>query len=120
MLAANAIETSRLAQLSELPDPYDLAGRRVMFHWFSEGSGIFLGERLHNYRGRDHTHDIDDFADPDFPGAREAARRRGCRTSVRARSSSEALSFPSMKRAVTRRCFASSCLKSPLAGTSSS
>ncbi|MGA2529273.1 MAG: GMC family oxidoreductase [Acidimicrobiales bacterium] len=77
VLAANAIETSRLAQLSDLPDPYDLAGRRVMFHWFSEGSGIFLGERLHNYRGRDHTHDIDDFADPDFPGAREAAKKAG-------------------------------------------
>jgi gluconate 2-dehydrogenase alpha chain len=77
VLAANAIETSRLALLSGLPDPYGLAGRRVMFHWFSEGSGIFLGERLHNYRGRDHTHDIDDFADPDFPGAREAAKRAG-------------------------------------------
>ena len=48
-----------------------------MFHWFSEGSGIFLSERLHNYRGRDHTHDIDDFADPDFPGARKAAKAAG-------------------------------------------
>jgi gluconate 2-dehydrogenase alpha chain len=48
-----------------------------MFHWFSEASGIFLGERLHNYRGRDHTHDIDDFADPDFPGARDAAKKAG-------------------------------------------
>jgi gluconate 2-dehydrogenase alpha chain len=60
VLAANAIETARLALLSGLPDPYDLAGRQLMFHWFSEGSGIFLSERLHNYRGRDHTHDIDD------------------------------------------------------------
>jgi len=77
VLAANSIETARLAHLSGLPDPYDLAGRRVMFHWFSEASGIFLGERLHNYRGRDHTHDIDDFADPDFPGAREAAKKAG-------------------------------------------
>jgi gluconate 2-dehydrogenase alpha chain len=77
ILAANAIETSRLVLLSELPDPYDLAGRRVMFHWFSEASGIFLSERLHNYRGRDHTHDIDDFADPDFPGARKAALAAG-------------------------------------------
>ena len=34
-------------------------------------------ERLHNYRGRDHTHDIDDFADPDFPGARKAAKTAG-------------------------------------------
>ncbi|MGA2802846.1 MAG: GMC family oxidoreductase [Acidimicrobiales bacterium] len=77
VLAANAIETARLALLSGLPDPYDLTGRRVMFHWFSEGSGIFLSERLHNYRGRDHTHDIDDFADPDFPGARKAAKTAG-------------------------------------------
>jgi gluconate 2-dehydrogenase alpha chain len=77
VLAANSIETSRLALLSQLPDPYDLTGRRVMFHWFSEGSGIFLAERLHNYRGRDHTHDIDDFADPDFPGARQAAKEAG-------------------------------------------
>ena len=77
VLAANAIETARLALLSGLPDPYDLIGRRIMFHWFSEGSGIFLSERLHNYRGRDHTHDIDDFADPDFPGARRAAKAAG-------------------------------------------
>jgi choline dehydrogenase-like flavoprotein len=77
VLAANSIETARLAHLSALADPYDLAGRRVMFHWFSEASGIFLGERLHNYRGRDHTHDIDDFADPDFPGARAAAKKAG-------------------------------------------
>jgi gluconate 2-dehydrogenase alpha chain len=77
VLAANSIETTRLAHLSALPDPHDLAGRRVMFHWFSEASGIFLGERLHNYRGRDHTHDIDDFADPDFPGARDAAKKAG-------------------------------------------
>ncbi len=77
VLAALAIETVRLAILSDLPDPYDLAGRQPMFHWFSEGSGIFFSERLHNYRGRDHTHDIDDFADPDFPGARKAARSAG-------------------------------------------
>jgi len=77
VLAANAIETVRLALLSSLPDPYDVAGRQLMFHWFSEGSGIFFSERLHNYRGRDHTHDIDDFADPDFPGARKAAKAAG-------------------------------------------
>jgi len=77
VLAANSIETVRLALLSGLPDPHDVAGRQLMFHWFSEGSGIFLDERLHNYRGRDHTHDIDDFADPDFPGARKAAKTAG-------------------------------------------
>ncbi len=77
VLAGNAIESSRLALLSELPDPHGVAGRFMMFHWFTDGSGIFLDERLHNYRGRDHTHDIDDFADPDFPGAREAAKAAG-------------------------------------------
>jgi gluconate 2-dehydrogenase alpha chain len=77
VLAALSIETVRLALLSGLPDPYDLAGRQLMFHWFTEGSGIFFSERLHNYRGRDHTHDIDDFADPDFPGARKAAKAAG-------------------------------------------
>jgi gluconate 2-dehydrogenase alpha chain len=77
VLAALSIETVRLALLSGLPDPYDLTGRQPMFHWFSEGSGIFFSERLHNYRGRDHTHDIDDFANPDFPGARAAAKAAG-------------------------------------------
>jgi choline dehydrogenase-like flavoprotein len=77
VIGGNAIESARLAQLSQLPDPHDVAGRYMMFHWFTDGSGIFLDERLHAYRGRDHTHDIDDFADPDFPGAREAARAAG-------------------------------------------
>ena len=77
VLAGNAIESSRLALLSQLPDPHGVAGRFMMFHWFTDGSGIFLDERLHNYRGRDHTHDIDDFADPDFPGARDAAMAAG-------------------------------------------
>jgi choline dehydrogenase-like flavoprotein len=77
VLAGNAIESSRLALMSELPDPHDMAGRHIMFHWFTDGSGIFLDERLHAHRGRDHTHDIDDFADPDFPGARAAAKKAG-------------------------------------------
>lgn len=77
VMGGNAIESSRLALLSSLPDPHGVAGRYMMFHWFTDGSGIFLEERLHAYRGRDHTHDIDDFADPDFPGARAAARAAG-------------------------------------------
>jgi hypothetical protein len=36
-----------------------------------------LGERLHAYKGRALTHDLDDFADPDFPGAAAAARAVG-------------------------------------------
>jgi len=77
VIGGNGIESSRLALLSSLPDPHDVAGRYMMFHWFTDGSGIYLDERLHAYRGRDHTHDIDDFADPDFPGARSAARAAG-------------------------------------------
>lgn len=77
VLAGNSIETVRLALLSRLPDPHATTGSCLMFHWFTDASGIFLGERLHAYRGRDHTHDIDDFADPDFPGARAAAKAAG-------------------------------------------
>ena len=77
VLAANAIESPRLALMSALPDPDDTIGRDVMFHWFTYGSGIFLDERLHGLRGRSLTHDLDDFADPDFPGARAAAQTAG-------------------------------------------
>jgi len=77
VLAASPIETVRIALASGLPDPHGTAGRHLMFHWFTQGSGIFFSERLHAYRGRDHTHDIDDFADPNFPGARAAARQAG-------------------------------------------
>jgi choline dehydrogenase-like flavoprotein len=77
VLATNAIESPRLALLSGLPDPNDMIGRDMMFHWFTYGSGIFLNERLHGLRGRSLTHDLDDFADPDFPGARSAAQAAG-------------------------------------------
>lgn len=77
VLAAGAVETCRLALLSGLPDPHDQIGRFLMLHWFSTAMGTFTGERLHASRGRSHTHALDDFADPDFGGAREAARRAG-------------------------------------------
>ena len=77
VMAMNAIETPRLALLSEFPDPHRVIGRYVMFHWFTDGSGIYLSERLHAHRGRGLTHDLDDFADPDFPGARSAAQAAG-------------------------------------------
>ena len=73
----NAIETPRLALLSALPDPHGVIGRYVMFHWFTDGTGIYFSERLHAHRGRGLTHDLDDFADPDFPGARAAAKAAG-------------------------------------------
>ena len=77
VMAMNAIETPRLALLSALPDPHGVIGRYVMFHWFTDGTGIFFSERLHAHRGRGLTHDLDDFADPDFPGARAAAKAAG-------------------------------------------
>ncbi len=77
VLAASAIETSRLALLSGLPDPHGLMGRDVMFHWFTDAIGVFLGERIHANRGRSTTHDLEDFADPDYPGARAAAAANG-------------------------------------------
>jgi gluconate 2-dehydrogenase alpha chain len=77
VLGALAIETVRLALLSQLPDPSDVIGRYMMFHWFTFGTAIFHHERVHAYRGRSTTHVCDDFADPDFAGAREAAAAAG-------------------------------------------
>jgi choline dehydrogenase-like flavoprotein len=77
VLAASAVETCRLALLSELPDPAGLIGRCLMFHWFSSAYGATLDERVHAHRGRSSTHAVDDFADPDFPGAAAAAREHG-------------------------------------------
>jgi choline dehydrogenase-like flavoprotein len=77
VLACLAIETARLAKLSDLPDPNQTVGTHFMQHWFTDGTGIFLDKRLHGHRGRSTTHVADDFADPDFPGARDAARRAG-------------------------------------------
>lgn len=77
VLGCMAIETVRLALLSRLPDPNDTLGRHLMFHWHSDATGIFLSERLHAYRGRTLSHMVDDFADPDFPGARAAAKAAG-------------------------------------------
>jgi len=77
VLAANPIESVRLALLSDLPDPHDQLGRHLMFHWYTQGTAIFLGERVHASRGRSYTHCVDDYADPDFPGARAAAAAAG-------------------------------------------
>jgi gluconate 2-dehydrogenase alpha chain len=77
VLACLAIETVRLAKLSDLPDPHGTVGTHFMQHWFTDGTGIFLDRRLHAHRGRSTTHAMDDFADPDFPGARAAARAAG-------------------------------------------
>ena len=77
VLAASAIETSRLALLSDLPDPHDRIGRDMMFHNFVDGFGIFLDRRMHAYRGRSTTQCCEDLADPDYPGMRDAAQAAG-------------------------------------------
>ena len=77
VLGCLAIETVRLALLSDLPNPHDTIGRHFMQHWFTDGTAIFLDERPHAGRGRSTTHAVDDFADPDFPGARAAAQAAG-------------------------------------------
>jgi gluconate 2-dehydrogenase alpha chain len=77
VMAASAIETVRLALLSQFPDRSGRLGRRLMLHSFVEGTAIFLDERLHAYRGRSTTQCAEDAADPDFPGARAYARAQG-------------------------------------------
>jgi len=77
VLGAGAIESPRLALLSDIDDPDGHLGAGTMFHWFTDGFGIWLSERIHAGRGRDSSHAIDDFCDPDFPGAREAAAAAG-------------------------------------------
>jgi choline dehydrogenase-like flavoprotein len=77
VLAASAIESARLALLSGLPDPHDRIGRDMMFHNFVDGFGVFLDRRMHAYRGRSTTQCCEDFADPDYPGARAAAQAAG-------------------------------------------
>lgn len=77
VLAASAIETSRLALLSDLPNPHGRIGRDMMFHNFVDGFGIFLDRRMHAYRGRSTTQCCEDLADPDYPGMRDAAKAAG-------------------------------------------
>jgi gluconate 2-dehydrogenase alpha chain len=77
ILAASAIETVRLALLSQFPDRSGKLGRRLMLHAFTDASAIFTGERMHAYRGRSVTQCAEDAADPDYPGARAFARRHG-------------------------------------------
>ncbi len=77
VLGAGAIESPRLVLLSDVEDSNGWIGAGTMFHWFTDGFGIWLSERIHAGRGRDSSHAIDDFCDPDFPGAREAAAAAG-------------------------------------------
>jgi gluconate 2-dehydrogenase alpha chain len=78
VLAASAIESARLALLSDLPNRSGRIGQRLMFHYFTDGFGVFLDERVHAYRNRgSETQCMEDYNDPDFPGAREFAQSQG-------------------------------------------
>lgn len=77
VLACSAVLTPHLALLSELPDPYARIGKRIMFQNFYEGFAIFLNQRVHAYKGRALTQIMQDFNDPNFPGARIFARLAG-------------------------------------------
>ncbi len=77
ILGAGPVESVRLALLSQLPDPHGLVGRGLMYHWFAIGFGIWSDRRLHAMRGRDVTHAVYDFCDPEFPGARAFATEHG-------------------------------------------
>ncbi|MBV9095125.1 MAG: GMC family oxidoreductase [Streptosporangiaceae bacterium] len=77
VLAASAIETVRLALLSQFPDASGKLGRRLLLHSFVDGTAIFTDERMHAYRGRSTTQCAEDAADPDFPGARAHAEANG-------------------------------------------
>jgi len=77
VLAASAIETIRLALLSDFPDQSGKLGRRLMLHAFTDGTAIFTDERMHAYRGRSVTQCVEDAVDPDFPGARAFAKAHG-------------------------------------------
>ncbi len=77
VVGGNPIESVRLVLRSEVPDPNDLVGRHLMYHWFSIGFGIWLDERMHGMRGRNVSHAVYDFCDPDFEGAREVAALNG-------------------------------------------
>ena len=76
VMAASAIETVRLALLSQFPDRSGKLAR-LMLHAFVDGTAIFLDERMHAYRGRSITQCAEDAAEPDFPGARAFAEANG-------------------------------------------
>ena len=78
ILAASGIESARIALMSKLPDPHHRIGKRLMFHYFTSGFGVFLDQRLHPHKtwGAE-TVCMEDFSDPDFTGAREFAKLQG-------------------------------------------
>jgi gluconate 2-dehydrogenase alpha chain len=75
IMAASAMETSRLALLSGLPNASGRMGQRLMLHSILDWWGIFFDERMHTHRGRSSTQFIEDFNDPAF--AAEFAAEQG-------------------------------------------
>lgn len=76
VVAASAIETVRLALISDLPNPRGLIGAGMMFHAAAIGVGT-VDAPLDTLPGRHYTHAMDEFADPAFAGAARAARAAG-------------------------------------------
>ncbi|MBA3655562.1 MAG: GMC family oxidoreductase, partial [Actinobacteria bacterium] len=72
VVAASAIETARLALLSNLPDRSGQLGRNLMFHYFTVAGALF-SEDVHAWMGPSTTFTIDDFMGPDAGGAAAAA-----------------------------------------------
>ncbi len=84
VMAASAIETVRLALLSEFPDRSGKLGRRLMLHAFIDGTAIFLDERMHAYRGRRGRSAPRTPRTPTIPAPGRSPGRTGCRTSAAA------------------------------------
>ena len=72
IVAGSAIETARLALLSELPDRSKQLGRNLMFHYFTVGGAMFT-EDLHAWMGPSTTYTIDDFVGPEMNAVAQAA-----------------------------------------------
>jgi choline dehydrogenase-like flavoprotein len=63
VVAASAIESARLALLSNLPDRSGQLGRNLMFHYFTVAGALFT-EDVHAWMGPSTTFTIDDFVGP--------------------------------------------------------
>lgn len=72
IMAPSAIETARLALLSQLPDRSGQLGRNIMFHFFTVAGALFA-EPPHGWRGPSSTFTLDDFVGPVQTPAAKAA-----------------------------------------------
>jgi choline dehydrogenase-like flavoprotein len=72
VVAGSAIESARLALLSNLPDRSGQLGRNLMFHYFTVAGALFK-EDVHAWMGPSTTATIDDFVGPELNGVATAA-----------------------------------------------